>query len=76
VTETPSRQRNFAPVFFVLAALTIGLGIAQKLKGFPWLVAGSDFVIAAVMIAMGVRLLRPPTTPKQQRPLRVPRPPR
>jgi hypothetical protein len=75
VTQSPSKQRNFAPVFFLLAGITIALGIAQALKGLSWLAVIADFVIAAVMIAMGIRLLKP-QKPKQQRPLRAPRPPR
>jgi putative Mn2+ efflux pump MntP len=76
VTETPSKQRNFAPVFFVLAVLTIGLGITQAIKLHTWIAPVADFVIAAVMIAMGLRLLKPDQPAKTPRPLRAPRPPR
>jgi hypothetical protein len=76
VTENPSRQRNFAPVFFLLAVVVIVFGIAELIHGLGVLVFASDLVLAAVMIALGLRLLRPPTSPTQQRPLRAPRPPR
>jgi hypothetical protein len=76
VTGTPSNQRNFAPVFFLLAGITVALGIAQLVKGLSLLAVVADFVIAGVMIAMGIKVMKPPTPPKTPRPLRVPRPPR
>jgi hypothetical protein len=76
VTETSSRQRYFAPAFFGLALLTIALGVKQAVTGQSWLVVASDAVIAGVLIAIGLRTLKPPHPPSEQRPLRAPRPPR
>jgi len=74
--QEPSRQRYLAPVFFVMAVLTVGLAIAQAIKGLSWLVVVSDLVIAGVMVAIGLRVMKPPQQPGGQRPLRAPRPPR
>jgi hypothetical protein len=76
VTQTPSRQRYFAPLFFGLALLDIALGIQELVKGDSLLAVASTPVIAGVLIALGLRTLKPTPTPSAQRPLRVPRPPR
>lgn len=70
------KQRRLAPVFFILAVIIIGLGIAQAVKGISWLAVVSDFVMAAVLIALGLRVLKPPPAQQTVKPLRAPRPPR
>jgi hypothetical protein len=81
VSQQPSnakadRQRRTAPIFFILAVVVIGLGIAQAVKGISWLAVIADFVMAGVLIALGLRVLRPPPTTPTVKPLRAPRPPR
>ncbi len=70
------KQRRLAPVFFVLAAVIVAFGIAQYIKFDSWLVLGADLVMAGVLVALGLRLLKPPPTQDTVRPLRAPRPPR
>ena len=72
----PDKQRRLAPVFFILAVIITGLGIAQAIKGISWLAVISDFVMAGVLVALGLRVLKPPPTQDTVKPLRAPRPPR
>jgi hypothetical protein len=83
VSESPDKHRRFAPVFFGLAAIVAVLGIAQfvhgVVKSFPMtnnvLVLFSDLLLAGVMVAIALRLMKPAQR-KQPPPLRAPRPPR
>jgi len=70
------KQRRLAPVFFILAVIITGLGIAQAIKGISWLAVVSDFVMAAVLVGLGLRVLKPPPAQAAVKPLRAPRPPR
>jgi hypothetical protein len=70
------KQRRLAPVFFILAVIITGLGIAQAVKGLSWLAVIADFVMAAVLVALGLRVLKPPPASNAVKPLRAPRPPR
>jgi uncharacterized membrane protein YadS len=70
------KQRRLAPVFFVLAAIIAGLGVAQAIEGISWLAVISDFIMAAVLVALGLRVLKPPPAQNAVKPLRAPRPPR
>ena len=58
------KQRRLAPVFFTLAVIITGLGIAQAVKGISWLAVISDFVMAAVLVALGLRVLKPLLDPR------------
>ena len=70
------KQRRLAPVFFILAAIIVAFGIAQYIKLDSWLVLVADLVMAGVLVALGLRLLKPPPTQDTVKPLRAPRPPR
>jgi uncharacterized membrane protein YadS len=70
------KQRRLAPVFFVLAVIIAGLGVAQAIEGISWLAVISDFIMAAVLVALGLRVLKPPPAQNAVKPLRAPRPPR
>jgi uncharacterized membrane protein YadS len=70
------KQRRLAPVFFVLAVIIAGLGVAQAIEGISWLAVISDFIMAAVLVALGLRVLKPPPDQNAVKPLRAPRPPR
>jgi len=84
VSEPENRQRRYAPVLFVMAAIVALLGVAQFIHGvaqsFSWvtnvLVLLSDLLLAGVMIAIGRRIQQPMQPKPPPPPLRAPRPPR
>jgi hypothetical protein len=84
VVDPENRQRRYAPILFVMAAIVAVLGVLQFIHGivksFPMvnnvLVLVADLVLAGVMVALGLRIKNPPKPKAPPPPLRAPRPPR